>query len=777
MTDQYLDITPTPRVLAMLGEIDLDWWRCIAEFVDNSVDSFNQAKLEKYEIASPQIHIFIPRSSEPLKSITIRDNGKGMSDDELERSVKAGWTSKNIFDTLGLFGMGFNIATARLGRRTIVWTTRKEDDEWVGIEIDFDLLIKKGSFKVEKRTRPKIEKGEQGTEVQISNLKPDFIDWLKKSHNKNKIIDTLSRAYSSILDSENKYSGLNVRLYLNDERILAYKFCVWGIPIESEPRFGKSRLFGKVDAYQSINTTVGTFPFCINCGIWLAKDEESCENCLQEDLEQNIIIRDRKIHGWLGIQRYPDKNDYGIDFIRSGRAIEMKNKDLFKWEGVFGDIQQEYIIDDPSNRGRIVGQIHIDHCSVTYTKDHFVKDDKAWKEMVEIVRGKGCLLPNHEDFDENNDSPLLKLHQAFRRTMPMKGQAPENWNKWEPLLTHPDDKEMKMWANEYRNGTKEYQSDEKWMEAIREHAQQLKDQLPPEHGPKDPFKKKDDSKSEQKPKADADPFSDLTILDISGAYKDIHSGKKWQITAYSVHENFENLAIEKNRYAPWKLESKDAKGNYYYFVNEEHPIFQSATFDILDGLLTELTHLAMDIPDNSFSEILYELRKTYKVNGHSGYNLDVSELKEKADIIHDRIKDKLISSPDIGSDDFMNMYLSINPIDQATIAQKVRRQGMSEEKLIKTGKFLTLIEPHMLNTIFDRETHYFFDGKCWNEIYENIATSDSELDELQRASIKMRYMGMLHDISSVFHSTDIIETKDFLIRVNTAIRLLELNID
>ena len=102
---------------------------------------------------------------------------------------------------------------------------------------------------------------------------------------------------------------------------------------------------------------------------------------------------------------------------------------------------------------------------------------------------------------------------------------------------------------------------------------------------------------------------------------------------------------------------------------------------------------------------------------------------------------------------------------------------MSEEKLIKTGKFFTFIEPHMLNTIFDRETHYFFDGKCWNENYENISTSDSELDELQRSSLKMRYMGMLNDISSVFYSSDIIAKKDFLIRVNTAIRLLELNID
>ncbi len=771
MTD-YLDIKPTPRVLAMLGEIDLDWWRCIAEFIDNSVDSFRQAMFNKEDI-NPQIHVFIPRSSDPLKSITVRDNGLGMSTEELEKAVKAGWTSRNIFDSLGLFGMGFNISTARLGRRTIVWTTRAQDDEWIGIEIDFDLLIKKGSYKVEKRTRPKIEKGEHGTEIQISKLKFDFIEWLKKSYNKAKVINELSRAYSSILDSQNKYAGLDMRLYLNDQRVLPYKFCVWGNPEESEPRFGRSRIFGKVNAYQQINQVIGTFPFCVNHDIWLAKDEDYCEQCVEDDYEQNTIQRERKVHGWLGIQRYPDKNDYGIDFIRNGRAIETRSKELFKWVGPMGDIEPEYIIDDPSNRGRIVGQIHVDHCSVTYTKDHFVEDDKAWKEMVEIVRGKGCLLPQHEDFDENNDSPLLKLHQAFRRTMPLKGNKPENWAKWEPLLAHDDVKLMKDWADEYRKGTKGYQSDEKWLEATRDYADELKDELPSEHGKKDPFKKKG-----KKKKDEIDPFADLEELDISGNYKDPHSGKKWNVTAYAAPENHVKLLLDgSSRLASWKLEAKDTKGNYYYFVNESHSIFQMGTFDILDGLLTELAHLAMDMPNISFSEILYDLRKSYKVNGHSDYDLDISNLKEKVNMAYDRINEKLISSPLIDEGDFMNMYQALSPVNQTMVTQKIRRSGGSEEKLITTGKFLSLLEPYMFNTIFEREAHYFFDNKCWNESYEEIESDNAEMDELQRTSLKMRYMGMLNDMASIFDVTEMINEKDFLIRVNTAVRLIDLNMD
>ena len=53
------------------------------------------------------------------------NNGRGMSLDYLEMAVKAGWTSQEKFGSLGLYGVGFNIATARLGGVTTIWTTRR----------------------------------------------------------------------------------------------------------------------------------------------------------------------------------------------------------------------------------------------------------------------------------------------------------------------------------------------------------------------------------------------------------------------------------------------------------------------------------------------------------------------------------------------------------------------------------------------------------------------------------------------------------------------------
>ncbi len=38
------NLTPDPRILPMLGEINLSQWQCIAEFIDNSVDAFLDLK-------------------------------------------------------------------------------------------------------------------------------------------------------------------------------------------------------------------------------------------------------------------------------------------------------------------------------------------------------------------------------------------------------------------------------------------------------------------------------------------------------------------------------------------------------------------------------------------------------------------------------------------------------------------------------------------------------------------------------------------------------------
>ena len=145
-TQDHFDLQPDPRILPMLGEINLEQWRCLAELVDNSVDGFLSAKRQDNAVAEPEVHIAVPTSASPSAKISVRDNGPGMSPETLETAMRAGWSGNTPVDSLGMFGMGFNIATARIGTVTTVWTTRRDDGEWHGLKIDFNALQQQTTF-------------------------------------------------------------------------------------------------------------------------------------------------------------------------------------------------------------------------------------------------------------------------------------------------------------------------------------------------------------------------------------------------------------------------------------------------------------------------------------------------------------------------------------------------------------------------------------------------------------------------------------------------------
>ena len=69
------DLTQSPRVLAMLGEITFSQVNCFAGFIDNSVDGFLKAKRNNTPIILPHITIDLPSTNNTAARITILDNG------------------------------------------------------------------------------------------------------------------------------------------------------------------------------------------------------------------------------------------------------------------------------------------------------------------------------------------------------------------------------------------------------------------------------------------------------------------------------------------------------------------------------------------------------------------------------------------------------------------------------------------------------------------------------------------------------------------------------
>ena len=129
---EQLDLTPSPRLLEILGEIPYQPWQCVAELIDNAFDDF-MAETNRDPSDTPIVRVTLPKqnTADGDEIVCVADNGRGMGKEALERSLQAGYSSNARYGSLGLFGMGFNIATARLGTVTEVKTTREGDPDWL----------------------------------------------------------------------------------------------------------------------------------------------------------------------------------------------------------------------------------------------------------------------------------------------------------------------------------------------------------------------------------------------------------------------------------------------------------------------------------------------------------------------------------------------------------------------------------------------------------------------------------------------------------------------
>jgi hypothetical protein len=260
----------------------------------------------------------------------------------------------------------------------------------------------------------------------------------------------LKRAYAPMPGSDERRASLSARTAQNTTMPLPALVLA---PEDAEARDAKASRSRR--------------PYCMRCWQWLSSESPSCATCGKSDA---IIQRERRVRGWIGVQRYLSAQEFGLDFIRHGRKIEIGNKDLFHWTDDSGT-EAEYPIDDPRNRGRLVGEIHLDHCRVTYMKDRFDRNDPAWEDMVRIVRREGPLRPDKArdlGFGENT-SPLYRLYQAFRRSSP----KPKVAGAYAKLLVVPNNERAEEMAQHFYAGEQDYISDARWFELVEEADREL----------------------------------------------------------------------------------------------------------------------------------------------------------------------------------------------------------------------------------------------------------------------------------------------------------------
>lgn len=775
MTATEFDLTPDPRVLQILGEINLDQWKCLAELIDNSVDAFINARRDGGQVESPSVVISLPTQDKEDASVTIRDNGPGMTLDQLERAVRAGWSGNNPLDNLGLFGMGFNIATARLGMVTEVYTTRTGDKEWTGLRIDLNELRRTRTYQTPRLTRPKLDSAAHGTEIKILRLKTDQRIYFSKSANHNKIRRQLARVYAPLLLSKDAAFSLQV----NSQNIQAKRPCHWNPDRSVLGGDGKP-----VHAVETFDVELPSRHYCLTCMLSFS----GTQGCPTASAECKTVELKRRLHGWVGLQRYMHEEDFGIDIIRNGRVIEVQNKDLFVWSG--GERpEREYPIDDQRNRGRFIGEIHLDHCRVSYTKDRFERDDTSWSEMVTLVRGEGPLQPQKAKAlgFEPPSAPLYRLFQAFRRSSP-QGKT----GRWSRILAVKNNERAIEMADLFHKGDPEYQTDEKWYELVEEEDRGIVGATPTASGPGSaspevPAGFLDDAGETPLESEASSPTSEAgppvqnvsappprqKLHELSRVYKHPLLKVEFTVEAFMVAASDPDLPPK----APWTLKIEDPGTRTFLFLfDPDHPVFRSVTMTPTDAVLSELAFKTYEFlkeasPNSAvFSTILSDLRGEYAEDA----KLDPKSIISFADRSLRDIAQSISASGNV--DSFGALFSELPQMAQEKIRRKIASSGMTgAQVVIDAGEFLSYADAADIRQFVRLHPELFFDGKFWAQPYSSLDYGDAKVNEEAREKVLERYDAYLADAvwlaSQSPRDLDRCD-RDELIRATLSVRLL-----
>jgi hypothetical protein len=715
--NQSMDLTPSPRLLAMLGEVPFDPWQCFAELIDNGFDDFlgtPDGELPE----SPTVKVTLPSSTAKGAVAEVRDNGRGMSFEQLENSLRAGYSGQGAFDSLGLFGMGFNVATARLGRRTTIRTSRAGAAEWLETTIDFDELQKADTFRVPVKQIDKEDVGESGTAV-IVQLKPDMANALAgRAHVE--IQKRLGDVYSYLLRTSvpglsGEVNGpLGFKLFVNDDLVEPSIPCIWSDERETTYRGAQIR------AVQYIDVPLISAWACNMCGNWVKEPEPvECNVCGYGRLEP----RDRRIWGWLGVQRYIDTAAFGISLLRNGRKIKSNDQSFFVWEDPdTGARDVEYPIEMPSNRGRLVGEIHVDHIRPTYQKNGFDESTQDWYALKNAIRGNLPLKERTSKARGGNDSPLAKLFSAFRRNDPgVKCLTPGTGEKAVHDLPV-------QWAKSFKQGLDEYQTDAKWWEAAVEH-DRIKNELSADGSSTDTtgdgegsigaqligVGKKGDPPDPPKP-----PSKVETNQDKFDRYR-IGGRKRHELSADLQVASLSPISVETFVYRAGEVQDKDGNPvavtsmqgvdqTLMVVVNPRHDLFIQFGRDIADAVLLEVAQFVHGLRGSAGQTVLQVFQEV--LEKFPDQELTHAVMVERQESLRRRLIERIVP---IAEQDADSLWAGLSNDDK----ERVQGLAMSENPqldwkvAVESGEFANHLDLRSVASLARALPESLFDGQVF----------------------------------------------------------------
>lgn len=348
---ESIDIRPEVSVLGVFRHLNYRPWFAAAEFVDNSIQSFqdHQRELESAEGSNARLLVRVKIDTSGEGFLQISDNAAGIYRDEWARALRP---AEPPPDTSGLaeFGMGMKTAAAWFGRRLTVRSKALGEPFGRHITLDFDEIIQNRLETVQPQLFP-ADPQVHGTDVIVSGLhRPP------RGRTVGKIREHLASIYRMFL----RDSSLQLTFQHGSNPV--QNLAVEEVEIHHGPRFDDPE--GE--------PTLWTKPIDFDFGEGL------------------------RAHGFLAIRAVGSTANAGLALFRRKRLIEGSGDETYRPRAIFGASNSyEY--------QRLFGELTLEGFDISHTKDGF-----RWEEheepFVELLR----------DFVDAEPLPLIKQTRRLR---------------------------------------------------------------------------------------------------------------------------------------------------------------------------------------------------------------------------------------------------------------------------------------------------------------------------------------------------------------------------
>lgn len=323
-----INIRPGVSILSVLKHLNYKPWFALAEFVDNSVQSYLEhvEELKKIEGDDFKLRVFVEIDTSDEGKITIRDNAAGIYQEDYSRAFRPAAIPP---DRSGLseFGMGMKSAACWFAKEFYVRTAALGEGVAREVHFDIDKIIRDSLEELAIKSEP-TDKNVHFTSITLLGL------------HRNLQGKTLTKVKEHLASIYREFFRRGILELVFDGEALSY----------TEPK-------------------VLSAPY--------HKDESGTPVAWRKEINFDFG-NNLKVSGFAALREVASHTHAGFALFRRGRVIEGSNDEPYRPQYIFKH-QGSYTFQ------RLFGELHLEGFEVSHTKDGFRWEDNegTFLELLE----------------------------------------------------------------------------------------------------------------------------------------------------------------------------------------------------------------------------------------------------------------------------------------------------------------------------------------------------------------------------------------------------------